>query len=132
MKGVNFKRIGSLSILVGVLSVCATFINSGMHTDLSPKAYLVNSPPVGEVEVFSDFEISGWAYDPDTKDPVNIMFYSNGKYLGSTVANLGENKNGFTKDLSSLIPAGKQIIYVYAVNIPAGTSTLIGSSELQN
>lgn len=81
------------------------------------------TPVVGGATVF------GWAFDPDTTDPVSIHVYVNNAYSSTITANQarsdvgaaypGRTNHGFRETLT--LRAGNQSVCLYAINVGPGT-----------
>ncbi|MGK0740677.1 hypothetical protein ACSHWG_02165 [Leucobacter sp. Z1108] len=134
----------------GVGDTCSSYGNRNFY--LLYKAWFgttndapASPDPKGAVQASiagpSQVSVSGWAFDPDTQDPVSVHVYVGGEYGlggrwgGSFVANLenaafsaansthGAN-HGFEFTATGL--NGPTEICVYVINVGAGVNSLIG------
>jgi hypothetical protein len=124
----------------GQQTVCLYGINTGpgsnvllgcrtLNTSRSPFGYLdaVRPAPGG-------LTVSGWAIDPDTTAPIEVHTYIDGRGAGVTVA--GQNR----ADIGAAFPLygpnhgyaatygatpGTHSVCTYAINVGAGTNTLL-------
>lgn len=75
--------------------------------------------------------LTGWTFDPDTTDPVDVHVYRDGAWAGSAVASVrrddvaavhgaGRAEHGFAFELD--LPLGRHTYCVYAINQGAGAT----------
>jgi outer membrane protein assembly factor BamB len=110
-----------------------------------------NQPPYGCLDYASDTNIFGWAYDPEVESsPIYVHIYFDGPagsgiFAASVLANsyrpdvpinvpsVEGDYHGFEWDPSAFITSqgfpikSSHVVYVYAINQPAGTNILIGA-----
>lgn len=94
--------------------------------------------PIGVIDVLAappgNIHVAGWAFDPDSKDPIQMQVYLNG-VATSIAANLPRpdvdaayGGVGALHGFDAMIPvstSGPQQVCVYAVNVGPGTDTLL-------
>ena len=134
----------TLSLPGGTHQVCAYGINVGagsVNPAFSCKSVtLPTGPPRGSYDIatmtgLGQVFVQGWAYDPDTVDPVRIDFYADGHGLTSVQADdsrpdvaalypLYGAKHGFHAALK--MGGGTHSICAFAINIAGGGNTLLG------
>ncbi|GAA4485366.1 hypothetical protein [Microbacterium panaciterrae] len=124
----------------GTVSVCAYGINVGAGNNQLLGCVSTSSfggSPFGAVDDVSagkgTVSVSGWAFDPDTTDPIAVHVYVGGAGT-PTVANLSRS------DLARVIPQygtnhgyqatvnaapGNQTICIYGINVSTGTNSLL-------
>ena len=74
--------------------VCAYGINqpAGINAFLGCRSVDVGRPPVGAMDSVqvsaTGVTLSGWAFDPDTTDPIGVHFYVDGGWGGATTTSL--------------------------------------------
>jgi GH25 family lysozyme M1 (1,4-beta-N-acetylmuramidase) len=94
----------------------------------------------GATRVPAGAQVSGWAIDPDSTDPIPVHFYADGAYAGSTTASarrtdVGAAYRGFG-DAHGIagtipVPAGARQLCAYAINVGSGSGNpLLGCSAL--
>lgn len=101
--------------------------------------------PFGSIDVVERIpggdSISGWVIDPDTADPVDVHFYVDGSFIGSTKGATERpdlssafpdygGGHGFQVDLA--VGEGFHVLCAYGINFGAGENSLIGCSWLMN
>jgi hypothetical protein len=113
-----------------------------------------SSTPYGSLGGASATSIGGWGYDPDAgEDPIDVEFYFDGPAESGTYAttvtadgyrpdvpinvpSVEGDYHGFDWDPSGFIasqgyaPGSTHPVYVYAVNLPAGTNPLLGTGSI--
>jgi hypothetical protein len=134
----------TLSLPGGTHQVCAFGINVGAGSGnpaISCKSVtLPTGPPRGAYDVatmtgLGQVLVRGWAYDPDTVDPIRIDFYADGHGLTSVQA------DGNRPDVAALYPmygashgfqttlrlgGGTHSVCAFAINVAGGGNTLLG------
>ncbi len=134
----------TLSLPGGTHQVCAYGINVGAgsaNPAFSCKSVtLPTGPPRGAYDLatmtgLGQVLVRGWAYDPDTVDPVRVDFYADGHGLTSVQA------DGNRPDIAALYPiygaahgfqttlhlaGGTHSICAFAINVGGGGNTLLG------
>jgi hypothetical protein len=123
---------GSHSITVTVLD----HLNSDQQEVVIYDGFIDNNAPVGAIEVLSGTTISGWAYDPDTTDPIPVDVYVDGTYMTTTMANLANANapvagHGFSVDLPALT-FGSHEVAVYAAESQGNIAVLVGAQTVVN
>src|SRR5690606_14862263 len=78
--------------------------------------------------------VSGWAFDPDTADPIQVHVYVDGKAVRSARADLPRpdvaraygqgGSSGYR--VTATATAGDHEVCVYAINVPTGPNPQIG------
>jgi len=131
----------SVSASSGVHNVCVWAINvpAGPSALAGCKTVSVtNRAPIGALDVAAGVDairIGGWAFDPDSKDPIEVRAYVDGNQVFSTIADiphpwvaatfgLASDKTAFNQSVSA--SSGVHNVCVWAINVPAGPSSLIG------
>lgn len=130
----------------GEHAVCiyAIDVGSGSNTRLgcrtvsmptgSPRGAIesAGSPGIGIVEV------SGWAYDPDTVDPIRVHVYIDGAGAASVAADLERDEavatgygtnHGFSARIVGVAP-GTHRVCAYALNVGGGRTAAIGCTDV--
>ena len=124
----------------GSVDVCAYGINRGPGANQLLGCSTVLSyggSPMGGVDEITagkgTVSVSGWAFDPDTKDPISVHVYVGG--VGTPVlANLVRpdlapvlpvhgTAHGFQATVTA--PSGYQSVCVYGINVKTGSNTLL-------
>ncbi|MFJ6531888.1 hypothetical protein [Microbacterium sp. NPDC091662] len=137
----------TLTLPVGTSTICAYGINAGPggHTLLGCKTATV-APPTSDAgrAPFGNFEsaagtpgtitVTGWAIDPDTKDPISVHIYVGAVGLaywadkergdvGAAYPASG-SRHGFSQQIT--VSPGTYSVCAYAINNGAGGHTLLG------
>ncbi len=134
----------TLSLPGGTHQICAFGIDVGAGSGnpaISCKSVtLPTGPPRGSYDIatmtgLGQVLVRGWAYDPDTVDPIRIDFYADGHGLTSVQA------DGARPDIAALYPmyganhgfqttvklgGGTHSICAFAINVAGGGNTLLG------
>lgn len=125
----------------GSHQVCLYAINvgAGSHTSLGCRSVTVSGTPLGNLEQAYGSKgavaVSGWALDPDTRNPIEIHVYvdGGGTNLGPTPLQRPDveavypgfgAQHGFSASFS--VPAGSHDVCTYAINVGHGANTLLG------
>jgi hypothetical protein len=126
---------GTATLAQGTYNVCAVGKNLGWGADtkLGCKSIVVNFGPTGAItaltQVPGGIQITGWATDPDTTDPIQVQVLDGdgGTLLGTLTADgAGTVKNGhqfsatYTVTTSPTLTQGTHTICVYGLNVGAG------------
>jgi hypothetical protein len=130
----------ALANLGGLGDACSSYGNRNFwvfyNNWFGPTAASGN--PVGFVELLQaqpgKIRIGGWAFDPDTTDPVGVHVYINGQGtpltasnprpdIGAAYPSVGSN-HGFDVTLPMVGDAPQQVC-VYAINLGRGTNQLL-------
>jgi hypothetical protein len=123
--------------------VCAYAIDStgGANPSIGCKSVRVGSVPIGNLEsatsALGTLSVGGWAFDPDTADPIAVHVYVDG--VGTPVLANGARPDvgaafhdgdlhGFTATLPA--NAGTHTVCVYAINFPSGVNTTLGCRSI--
>jgi hypothetical protein len=120
-KGDRHGYDATLSASPGVHDVCVYAINQPQGTNqlLGCRTVQVGATPVGVVDWVSTtpnaLTVSGWAFDPDTTDPIGVHFYLDGQW---TTAVTAANPRA---DVAAIYGKGDR--HGYTVTIPASTGT---------
>lgn len=93
-----------------------------------------NYAPIGFVDTGDCNGFSGWAKDQNTSDPIRVHIYANGAFAGQPLANEYRSdveNHAFTWVTPDSFKDGTaRTVSLYAVDVPDGTETLIGSRTL--
>ncbi|QYG13353.1 hypothetical protein KY497_09360 [Microbacterium sp. PAMC22086] len=146
--GPNHAFVEKIAMSPGTHQVCVYAINNGAggHNFLGCKSVTIPAPPTadpgrapfGGFEGVSAYtggaEVSGWAIDPDTADPISIHIYvdnSSAAYKADKVRNdvgaaypASGPKHGFAERIA--MSPGTHQVCVYAINNGAGGHTFLG------
>jgi SpoIID/LytB domain protein len=120
----------------GVHQICVHGIDGVKNPVIGCKSVtLPSGNPFGNVEAVKDIgtgvQVSGWAIDPDTANPVTVHLYVDGVFAGLTTASnerddVAVRYPGYGADhgFSTVIAAkqGTHTICAYAINIGIGTT----------
>ena len=136
----------TVPISAGTHNICVYGLNVGQggNTQISCKSFNVSVNPFGSLDVAtrsgSNVNLAGWSIDPDTADPVTVVFYTAANvYLGGgTAANsrtdvgganpgYGDN-HGYNFTLA--VPGGAQTICAYGINVGQGGNTQLGCRSI--
>lgn len=131
---------GGLILQPGVTYYWRIF--DGTNFTYGPSFTVPNCAPLGNIDVANCNTVDGWAFDPNyTNQSINVKVYIDGAYIATvptTVARPDVNSahsitgvHGF----SWILPASFQDnnshqVKVYAVNVPTGSNTLIGTKTI--
>lgn len=140
----------ALGNLYGIGDGCSAYGNRNFwrtYTDWFGSTSANSNPlsPIGHIDGVSNgpgsARISGWAFDPETADPISIHVYLGGPYdrggtwggayvansfngwVGSTYPAYG-NMHGFNIDVNGLTTPTQACLYV--LNVGNGTNTILG------
>jgi SpoIID/LytB domain protein len=120
----------------GVHQICVHGIDGVTNPVIGCRSVtLPSGNPFGNVESVKDIgtgvQVSGWAIDPDTANPVTVHLYVDGVFAGLTTASnerddVAAHYPGYGADhgFSTVVAAkqGTHTICAYAINIGIGTS----------
>ena len=127
----------------GPHTVCAYGINTGPGTNalISCRSFTVpTGAPWGGLDAVtgaaSMISVAGWAIDPDTKSPLTVHVYIDGKKAGETTASLDRGDvgrafpvfgpaHGYEATFGG-VPGGPHTVCTYGINVGAGTNALAG------
>jgi hypothetical protein len=136
---------------VGTTPVCLYAMDgqiSGASTFLGCRSVSsASGPPIGSLDSIAasvgSIRVNGWAFDPDTVQPIDLHVYVDGRWGGSYNANAprpdvgraypgyGDN-HGFVIDLQRGLNAGAtNNVCVFGINVQAGFNSLIGCRSVQ-
>jgi SpoIID/LytB domain protein len=137
----------TLIVPPGTHDLCLYAINvgAGANTLLACRQVTVASDPVGQVEMVRNgsspatIELGGWAFDPNTTDPIEVHAYVDGGGYNLGAASLARpdvgnaypaagSNHGFSA--SVFAAPGKHQVCVYAINVGAGSNVLLGCREV--
>ncbi|AXH36802.1 hypothetical protein DVJ78_16520 [Humibacter sp. BT305] len=146
--GPNHAFSATIPANPGSHRVCAYAVNTPASND-NPQlgcfsVTVPNRAPIGSLDVANAareaIAVSGWAIDPDTKDPIDVVFYVDDRWTSSTRA------SGSRPDVASAYPgygsahgytasvpasAGKHTVCAYGVNWPSSNdNTKLGCSTV--
>jgi len=131
----------------GTHTVCVWVQNVGPATS-APLAGLIGCrtvtkrSPLGSLDTISTgkgtISVGGWAFDPDTKDPIPVHVYIDSQGTAIT-ANLPRPDvdaaygAGPNHGFAATLPAspGVHQVYVYAINVGAGSNVLIAQRTVE-
>ena len=125
-----------VTVPAGRHTVCAYGINvgAGVNARTACRTVDVASAPIGLVEavrpVAGGADVSGWAIDPDTADPIRVHVYVDGRPVASLLADVPRadlaqrypaygDRHGFATRVGAT--AGTHTVCVYAINAGAGS-----------
>lgn len=139
----------------GTHKVCAYAINAsgtaGSNKGIGCKNITISPDPFGAfdtITVESDgVRVSGWAIDPDTKEPIQVHFYGGTGTAGSPNPGFARTANGIRSDVARAYPGygeyhgyntvlalsrGTHKVCAYAINYTstAGSHRLIGCKSV--
>jgi hypothetical protein len=120
--------------------VCVYAINTpaGANTLLGCQSTTVGKPPFGYVDSLTTtpagFTVGGWAIDPDTRDPVAVHIYVDGRGAAAVTASASRpdvgraHGMGDAHGFSVTLPAasGAHQVCAFAINTPSGPNTPLG------
>lgn len=146
MHGFSFSK----QVAPGSHGVCVYAINNGAggHTPLRCATVTVPAPtvdmgraPLGNLETAvrapAGLSVSGWAFDPDTRDPIDVHVYVDA--IGTAVrADIPRGdveaayRMGANHGFAATVPAsmGPHRVCAYGINTGAGGHTLIGCIDV--
>jgi hypothetical protein len=111
----------------GTHTFCAYAVNVAYGNANSPKAcrtFSLNYNPTaaitGIAQSTGGVRMTGWASDPNTSNPVTVVFSLDGATVGQGVANYGSDGHGFVGWIRA--GQGTHTFCVYAVNLGLGTA----------
>jgi hypothetical protein len=96
--------VADLQLANGAHRICAYAINQGPggNTALGCRTVTTNANPRGSVDNFVEMpgglRVSGWAFDPNSADPVNVHVYIDGVFRQALTTGLGR------PDVESAVP----------------------------
>lgn len=140
----------ALNNLYGTGDTCSSYGNRNfwrLYTDwfgsTQPQPPANPSGPFGSVDAVQarpgTFEVSGWAADPDTSNPIAVHVYVNGvgyaftadgdrADVGAALPHLG-SRHGFSVTVPASA-AGSNEVCVYGINVGPGGNSQIGCSKV--
>jgi hypothetical protein len=126
----------------GQHTVCAYGINVGPGSNglLACKLFSQTIDPVGALDIAvantlrNTVRVHGWAFDPETGDPVQVHFYADGQPVGALTANryrpdvgalfhVGDS-HGYAGPIP--VPRNAATLCAYGINLGTGTNQLLG------
>ncbi|MCE4025684.1 hypothetical protein LXM50_06835 [Microbacterium sp. Au-Mic1] len=124
----------------GAADVCVYGINRGAGTNQLFGCTTVTSyggSPVGTIDSLTSgpgtVSVRGWAFDPDTKDPIAVHVYVGGAGYPTTAnqqrTDVGAafpvfgSAHGYQSTVTA--PAGYQTVCVYGINVASGSNVLL-------
>ncbi|MCL1801889.1 MAG: N-acetylmuramoyl-L-alanine amidase, partial [Promicromonosporaceae bacterium] len=121
----------------GTHEVCVFAINqpAGPNPNIGCRTISVAAPenrlPKGSVDIVGPataggIYVAGWAFDPDTEQPIGVHIYLNGTFAGATLANIertdvaARHRVNPNHGYEVVLPAtaGTHAVCVYAINFP--------------
>ncbi len=140
-KGAAHGYSWSSTLAVGDHTVCVYAIDSagGPNPSLGCRRVVVtNALPIGSVDAASvsgtRLTVSGWALDPDTRDPIAVHVYVDGKAVTALTASgsrpdvdrvYGKGAaHGYSG--TATVSAGRHQVCVYAIDSAGGVNPLLG------
>jgi hypothetical protein len=124
--------------------VCVYMINSptGVNPLLGCRTVSVGSTPVGSLDLVratpDGVVVGGWAFDPDTSDPIDVHVYVDGRptvvrAAGSRpdVAAVYRRGDRAGFDARITADAGRHDVCVYMINAPSGVNPLLGCRTVE-
>ncbi|QJU54424.1 hypothetical protein SCB71_14890 [Herbiconiux sp. KACC 21604] len=146
--GPNHAFTATVPAIPGSHRICGYAVNTpssndnpliGCHTVTVP-----NQAPVGKLDGASaareSISVRGWSLDPDTANPIDVVFYVDGVWTSSARADGSRgdvaaaypgygDKHGFTASVPA--KAGSRTVCAYGVNWPSSNdNTLLGCSTV--
>jgi SpoIID/LytB domain protein len=126
---------GTFDLTGGVHQICVHGIDGVTNPVIGCRVVTLPSGiPFGNVETVKDIgtgvQVSGWAIDPDTANPIAVHMYVDGSFVGATTASnerddVAMHFPGYGADhgFSTVVAAtqGTHTICVYAINSGIGT-----------
>jgi hypothetical protein len=120
--------------------VCTYGINVGQGANklLGCQAVTLPQNPFGSLDVVKStsggIQASGWAIDPDTKAPITVHLYVNGKAVRAVTADISRRDliplfgYGGAHGFSTTLPgsATRHTVCAYGINRGPGANTLLG------
>lgn len=137
----------TLPTSVGVHEVCAYGINVGRGSNKLLGCQQVevsqSADPIGvmdaPVAVPGGYRVSGWAYDPNTSEPINVHVYGDGapravlradRRRDGIDAKYGVSGLNHGYDTTISAPAGQRAVCAYGINVGWGTNNTLGCSSV--
>ncbi len=145
--GANHGYTGVVPVQPGVHQVCAYGLNigAGQASLLGCRTVVVSGTPFGSLDVAqpasNGITVAGWAIDPDSASPINVVAYADG--VGFVV---GKAKATRT-DVASFFPGygsshgyvatlpvghGTHQVCTYGLNVGAGDNGFLGCATVTN
>jgi len=139
-RGPNHGFAATMTVEPGVYDVCVWAINSDIgsgNTSLGCRTVQVPRPPTGALDAVtttpSSVTASGWAMDPDTREPIQVHMYVDGDSRAFTANGSRPDVdaafgNGAAHGFTATMPAapGTHRVCVYAVKPPPGVNVTLG------
>jgi hypothetical protein len=121
-------------------TLCAYAINqgAGTNTALGCRPIQIGGPPIGSIENgqpgFASVNIWGWAYDPDTANPIEVDVYIDGAMRGGYTANVPHPGSSYpaaygpNHGFATTTPTtpGTHQVCLYGINQGGGQNTNFG------
>lgn len=137
----------SVSVTPGWHLVCLRYVNIAGGNDINMGcrgATATASSPIGVIDAMtataSTISVRGWARDPDSRSPISVHVYVDGKAVRAVTANESRpdieqsapGVAGPSHGFSTTIPAssGRHQVCVYGINVGAGSNSTIGCAEV--
>jgi len=133
----------------GTHRVCAYAINveGGGNRSIGCRTVAMPSgSPVGALDIaaspdIGEIEVGGWAYDPDTTDPIRVHVYVDGRGAASIAADEPNpstasvppgygDAHGFSRVVSGFSP-GSHRVCAYGIDVGAGSNVLLGCATVE-
>jgi hypothetical protein len=127
----------------GAHQVCVYALNAGLgsgNPTLGCRTVLTNGSPVGAVDAFVEavggVKVRGWAFDPDSPDPITVRVYVDGvarqnlptglsrPSVGATVPGAG-TMTGY-EGVKIPTALGAHQVCVYGINVGIGGNSTLG------
>lgn len=138
--GSNHGFSARIPASAGVHNVCAIMLNSGSGANvaLPCQSVEVGGSPKGAIENaqngFGNVSIWGWAFDPDTVDPILVHVYVDGVMKGGFPATQAKAVSAIPSEYGSShgfgvtvpLAAGKHDVCVYGINVGYGQVVQLG------
>ena len=136
---------GTIPVTYGKREICAYGINTagpGTNALLNCTIATIGQDPTGSFDsatLTTGITVRGWALDADSTGDIDVHAYVNGAFAGAVSANTSRPdvdgvfpRNGSTHGFEMTVPAqqGTSNVCLYAINIGAGSNTLIGCKTL--
>ena len=137
----------AVSVTPGWHLVCLRYVNIAGGNDISMGcrgATATASSPIGVIDAVSatasTISVRGWARDPDTRSPITVHVYLDGKAVKAVKADgarpdieqSAPGEAGPAHGFATTIPAtaGRHQVCVYGINVGAGSNSSIGCSDV--